>query len=115
MGFARYAPHDMEFMGEHLRKGVMVLMMPHLKDHDPNYYQNPELFDVERVFEPDAMFGYGPRFCIGAALAKRQLYLSIAELFRRFPNVELAEEPERDDSDHNAVVFKQLLLKTNCH
>jgi hypothetical protein len=29
--------------------------------------------------------------------------------------VELAEEPERDDGDHNAVVFKRLLLKTNCH
>lgn len=114
MGFARYAPADMEFMGQQLRKGVMVLMMPHLKDHDPNYYQHPEQFDVERVFDPDAMFGYGPRFCIGAALAKRQLYLTMCELFQRFPNVELAEEPERDASDHNAVVFKKLVLKTNC-
>jgi cytochrome P450 len=114
MGFARYAPQDMEFMGEHLRKGVMVLMMPHLKDHDPEYYDNPETFNVEREFNPDVLFGYGPRYCIGAALAKRQLYLTISELFKRFPNLELAEEPERDDSDHNAIVFKQLLLKTNC-
>jgi cytochrome P450 len=79
MGFARYAPRDME-----------------------------------RVFEPDALFGYGPRFCIGAALAKRQLYLTISELFKRFPNIDLAEEPTRDDTDHNAVVFKRLMLKTNC-
>ncbi len=113
MGFARYAPQDMEFMGQKLRKGVMVLMMPHLKDYDPEYYEDPEKFDVERVFNPDVLFGYGPRFCIGAALAKRQLYLTISELFKRFPNVELMEEPERDASDHNAVVFKQLLLKTN--
>jgi hypothetical protein len=28
--------------------------------------------------------------------------------------VELAGEPERDGSDHNAVVFKQLMLNTNC-
>ncbi|MCB1843564.1 MAG: cytochrome P450 [Halioglobus sp.] len=112
MGFARYAPRDMTFMGQQLRKGVMVLMMPHLKDHDPAYYDNPEVFDVERVFDPDVMFGYGPRYCIGAALAKRQLYLTLSELFRRFPNVELAEEPERDPTDHNAVVFKRLLLKT---
>ena len=59
------------------------------------------------------MFGYGPRYCRGATLAKRQLYLTISELFKRFPNAELAEEPERDDSDHNAVVFKRLLIKTN--
>lgn len=114
MGFARYAPRDMEFMGQHLRKGVMVLMMPHLKDHDPAYYDNPEKFDVEREFNPDVTFGYGPRYCIGAALAKRQLYLTISELFRRFPDVELAGEPEKDVDDHNAIVFKRLLLKTNC-
>ncbi|MAT95075.1 MAG: cytochrome [Halioglobus sp.] len=113
MGFARYAPRDMEFMGQQLRKGVMVLMMPHLKDHDPDYYDDPETFDVERVFDPDVMFGYGPRYCIGAALAKRQLYLTLSELFRRFPDIELAEEPERDPDDHNAVVFRRLLLKTN--
>ena len=114
MGFARYAPRDMELLGQQLRKGVMVLMMPHLKDHDPDYYESPEAFDVERVFDPDVMFGYGPRYCIGASLAKRQLYLTLCELFRRFPDVELAREPERDDNDHNAIVFKQLLLRTHC-
>tara|TARA_R110002110_G_scaffold415561_2_gene650952 strand:+ start:180637 stop:181881 length:1245 start_codon:yes stop_codon:yes gene_type:complete len=114
MGFARYAPADMELLGQQIRKGQMVLMMPHLKDHDPDYYENPEQFDAKREFNPDVLFGYGPRYCIGAALAKRQLYLTISELFKRFPNIELAEEPERDEHDHNAIVFKRLLLKTNC-
>jgi cytochrome P450 len=114
MGFARYAPQDMEILGEQVRKGQMVLMMPHLKDHDPEYYDRPEVLDVEREFKPDVLFGYGPRFCIGASLAKRQLYLTISELFRRFPDIELAEEPERDGSDHNAVVFKRLVLNTHC-
>jgi cytochrome P450 len=104
----------MDILGQQVRKGQMVLMMPHLKDHDPEYYDHPEVFDVERKFDPDVLFGYGPRYCIGAALAKRQLYLTISELFRRFPDLELAEEPERDPSDHNAVVFKRLLLRTNC-
>jgi len=114
MGFARYAPEDMELLGENIRKGQMVLMMPHLKNFDPEYYDKPEQFDVQRVFDPDVMFGYGPRYCIGAALAKRQLYLTMCELFKRFPDVELAEEPEKDGNDHNAVVFKRLLLRTNC-
>ena len=114
MGFARYAPQDMEVLGEPVRKGQMVLMMPHLKDHDPEYYDNPEVFDAQREFNPDVLFGYGPRFCIGASLAKRQLYLSMCELFKRFPDIELAGEPEKDGSDHNAIVFKQLMLKTNC-
>jgi cytochrome P450 len=114
MGFARYAPQAMDILGQQVRKGQMVLMMPHLKDHDPDYYDHPERFDVTRKFNPDVLFGYGPRYCIGASLAKRQLYLTISELFRRFPDIELAEEPERDGSDHNAVVFKRLLVNTNC-
>jgi len=88
MGFARYAPEDMDLLGQQVRKGQMVLMMPHLKDHDPEYYDDPERFDVKREFNPDVLFGYGPRFCIGAALAKRQLYLTVSELFKRFPNID---------------------------
>jgi len=113
MGFARYAPGDMEVLGQQVRKGQMILLMPHLKDHDPDYYAQPQVFDAARTFDPDVLFGYGPRYCIGAALAKRQLYLTISELFKRFPDITLAEEPERDEDDHNAIVFKQLRLKTN--
>ena len=114
MGFARYAPDDMDILGQSVRKGQMVLMMPHLKDYNPDYYDNPEVFDVKREFNPDVMFGYGPRYCIGASLAKRQLYLTMTELFKRFPNLELDGEPERDPDDHNSIVFKKLMLKTNC-
>ena len=113
MGFARYAPEDMEVLGQPVRKGQMVLMMPHLKDHDPDYYDHPERLDVKRTFDPDVLFGYGPRYCIGAAMAKRQLYLTMVELFRRFPNLELDGEPEKDNADHNAVVFRELRVRTN--
>ena len=91
----------------------MSYPLPHLKDHDPDYYPDPEVFDVTRSFDPDVLFGYGPRYCIGAALAKRQLYLTLSELFRRFPDVTLAEEPERDESDLNAIAFKRLMFHTH--
>ncbi len=112
MGFARYAPRDMEICGEPVRKGAMVLLMPHLYEHDPAYFPEPSKFDVTRTFEPDIRFGYGPRFCIGAALAKRQLYLTVSELVRRFPNIELAAEPERL-YDQTSIAFESLLLRTN--
>ena len=113
MGFARYAPEDMEVLGQKVTKGQMVLMMPHLKDHDPEYYTDPERFDVKREFNPDVLFGYGPRYCIGAAMAKRQLYLTMVELFKQFPDLELDGEPEKDNTDHNAVVFRELRVRTN--
>ncbi|QQD19359.1 cytochrome P450 [Spongiibacter nanhainus] len=112
MGFARYAPDDMELLGQQVKKGQMVLMMPHLKDHDPQFFADPDKLDVKRHFDPDVLFGYGPRYCIGAALAKHQLYLSMRELFTRFPNAELVEEPERDLEDHNSITFKSLRVRT---
>ncbi len=113
MGFARYAPRDMDILGQSVRRGQMVLLMPHLHKFDPDNFPQPKKFDVTRTFDPDIVFGYGPRYCIGAALAKRQLYLSMTELFKHFPDAELAEEPERDNSDHNAITFKTLMVKTN--
>ena len=113
MGFARYAPEDMEVLGNSLRKGQMVLLMPHLTDHSAARFENPEKFDVTREFTPDITFGYGPRFCIGASLARRQLYLTLAEMAKRFPNFELDGEPEVDPYDHNAIAFEKLNIKTN--
>ena len=113
MGFARYAPGDMEVLGQKVKKGQMILMMPHLHHHDPKKYDEPKRLNVKRKFDPEITFGYGPRYCIGAALAKRQLYLTFTELFKRFPNLELAEEPERDPSVHNTIALKRLMVKTN--
>jgi len=114
MGFARYAPRNMDLLGHSVKRGQMILMMPHLHEHDPAYFPEPESFDITRIFNPDIRFGYGPRFCIGAALAKKQLHMAVSELIKRFPNVELTQEPERDESDHNAITFSKLMLKTNC-
>lgn len=113
MGVARYAPADMDLLGQSVSKGQMVLLMPHLDKHDPAIYPEPEKLNVKRVFEQDVTFGYGPRYCIGAALATRQLYLTLEELFKQFPNLELLEEPERSSACHNTVTFKRLMLKTN--
>jgi cytochrome P450 len=114
MGFARYAPEDMEILGHNVRKGQLVLLMPHIDKMNPEKYPEPQKLDVTRKFEPDLLFGYGPRYCIGAAMAKQQLYLTMTKLFERFPNIELAEEPERDNSNHNSIALKRLILKTNC-
>ncbi|MCB1614898.1 MAG: cytochrome P450 [Pseudomonadales bacterium] len=113
MGFARYAPRDMQVLGQDVKKGQLILLMPHLNKYNPEEFPNPEKLDVTRKFDPDVLFGYGPRYCIGAAMAKRQLYLTMTKLFQRFPNLELDGEPERDETNHNSVSFKSLWVRTN--
>jgi cytochrome P450 len=39
-------------------------------------------------------FGAGVHFCLGAPLARLEAQIAFTQLLQRFPNIELAEEPE---------------------
>ncbi|GLF95637.1 cytochrome P450 [Streptomyces yaizuensis] len=62
--------------------------------------QDPGRFgDATGAFEPSRptasahlAFGHGAHFCLGAALARAELQIALGTLFRRFPNLALAED-----------------------
>jgi cytochrome P450 len=39
--------------------------------------------------------GPGPHYCLGAHLARREITVMFRELFRRIPDLEVVEEPQR--------------------
>jgi len=74
-----------------LRPGDEVLLNAYLIHRDPRWWPRPETFDpgrwltgqpaAGRVYLP---FGAGPRVCLGAALAMRQLTLATSRMAQRF-------------------------------
>lgn len=87
--FSRTATADTELRGKEIKKGQQVLMVYKAANRDPEQFEAPNEFRVER--NPQHVgFGLGNHFCLGANLARMELRVAIAELLRRFPDMTYA-------------------------
>jgi cytochrome P450 len=84
---------DVVIAGQHIPLGAEVAMLFGAANRDPRRFANAEQFDVGRGDTAHVGFGGGIHFCIGAPLARLELDVSVEQLARRFPDVELAAEP----------------------
>lgn len=89
----RIAREDVEFGGEQIRRGDLVLPMLGAANRDPAQFPNPDALDIARKENRHVAFGYGIHFCLGAPLARLEAPLAINALLARFPNVRLTGEP----------------------
>ena len=87
--FARTLTRDTELRGKPLRKGEKVLMVYAPANRDPEHFEDPESFNVERNPQHLA-FGVGIHFCLGANLARMEMRVAFDELLRRVPDMEYA-------------------------
>lgn len=73
-----------------IRTGNAVLLTGVVANRDAAAFLDPDRFDITRTPNPHLSFGYGPRFCIGASLARVELRAVFSALPRRFPSLQLA-------------------------
>jgi cytochrome P450 len=78
-----------------LSRGTMAFVCVASANRDPaRFGHTADRLDITRADVKDALsLGADIHFCIGAPLARRETSLVIDRLFRRFPSLELAEEP----------------------
>jgi cytochrome P450 len=63
-------------------------------NHDPAVYDRPDEFSLERDHhraQPHVSFGAGIHHCLGMNLARHELRVMLATLYRRLPNLRLAD------------------------
>jgi cytochrome P450 len=82
--------HDIELDGHVLEKGTRLELGIGAANHDPNEFSNPEQLDFTRPKVNSLAFGYGPHFCLGAALARMETQVALSSLLERIPQVQLA-------------------------
>jgi len=93
--FRRTATRDVELRGKTIREGDKVLLWYPSGNRDAEVYECPHKLDVERNPQHQAFGAGGRHFCLGAALARLELKILFEETLKRYPNMELIEEPPR--------------------
>jgi pimeloyl-[acyl-carrier protein] synthase len=84
------AREDLELGSRKIRAGQVLWLAIGATGRDPRVFREPNRFDIGRSPNRHLQFGYGPHFCIGAALARAEIELALAGLLGRFGRIELA-------------------------
>ncbi len=108
--FTRHAYEDVEVMGTRFRRGDQVGLLLAMANRDPGPWEDPQIFDPRRPVRPNASFGAGLHFCVGAPLARQELQIALPILFRRLPDLALTEPPVYADVFHFHGL-KRLMVK----
>ncbi|MRH91089.1 cytochrome P450 [Nocardia sp. SYP-A9097] len=93
---ARIALCDTEIDGNKMHKGAVVVLSLAGANRDPKMFENPDRFDITRANAKDHLtFSSGIHTCLGASLARMEAIHALRSLFDRFPDLSLAQTPER--------------------
>lgn len=87
----RWVARDVEFHGTVIPRGSRLALLNGSGDRDERHFEDPDTFDVRRAIDRHLAFGYGTHFCIGAALARLEGRVALAQTLQRFPTWEVDE------------------------
>jgi len=93
--FERTAINECEISGVTVKQGQKIVSLLGSANRDESVFENAGQFDVSRQPNPHIGFGAGIHFCVGAPLARLEMSISLPLLIKRFPNLNLAREPQR--------------------
>jgi unspecific monooxygenase len=77
-----------------VRAGEKIAVLLGSANRDPAVFDAPEEFRVDRSPNDHVAFGVGVHFCLGAPLARMELFESLTVLASTYPALALAGEPE---------------------
>ncbi|HZM56689.1 MAG TPA: cytochrome P450, partial [Acidimicrobiales bacterium] len=89
----RHTTEAVTIAGTEIPAGEVVFLSLGSANRDPGHYQHPDDLDLHRDTGHLA-FGYGIHHCLGAPLARLEGEIAFRTLLSRFPELELADEPD---------------------
>lgn len=92
----RVAREDFEYLGTTIKAQDGVVTILGSANRDPDFFADPDRFDITRNPTGHVALGYGPHVCLGAALAEMETEVALGLLLDRFPDLRAVdEEPKR--------------------
>jgi cytochrome P450 len=105
-GQRRIALEDIEIGGALIRAGEGIIIDLAPANWDAQAFPEPDRLDLHR---PDAgqhvAFGYGRHQCVGQQLARAELQIVFATLFRRIPSLRLATTIDQIPFKHDRLAY----------
>ena len=96
----RTALVDAELGGKRIKAGDKVVMWYISGNRDEEGIENANQFIIDRARPRQHLsFGFGIHRCVGNRLAEMQLTILWEEILKRFPVIEVMEEPKRGYSN----------------
>ncbi|PSK99949.1 cytochrome P450 [Murinocardiopsis flavida] len=90
LGMVRYLNEDVEVAGAALPRGTTVMCSMAAANRDTAAFHDADEMDLARSPNPHLAFGTGAHSCLGQALARTELQVTLEVLLRRLPSLELA-------------------------
>ena len=92
--FRRWVYKDVNILGQRFCAGEEIGCLLASACRDETVWPDAEQFDPARRKRPNAAFGAGIHFCVGAPLARIELQIALSTLFARCPDLRIAEPPQ---------------------
>lgn len=89
-GLVRRATEDTEIGGVAIPAETMVMVRYGAANRDEDAFENAHEFNIDRTDNRHMAFGLGTHFCVGAALARRELVSGFTTWLDRTSSIELA-------------------------
>jgi len=89
----RTAMEDLKIGGTPVSKEANIRVYLGAANRDPAQFPDPDRLDITRQAIRHVGFGFGPHFCLGAALARMEGQIAIGTMLRRMPQIRL-EPPQ---------------------
>jgi cytochrome P450 len=113
ISFMRTATRPLEIRGQAIAEGDPVLLLYASANRDVDVFgDDADQLVIDRHPNPHVSFGFGPHFCLGAALARLEARAGLGELLDRFETVSLVAPVEHTASSVIAGVRRAELVFT---
>ena len=103
---SRIAKQDLTIGGKNITAGSVIALGFGAANHDPEKFEEPEVFDITRTPNEHLGFSSGIHFCLGAVLGRMDLSICLTTLLRRLPNLGFDPDKQAIPTKHSNLVLK---------
>ena len=108
---SRRAVRDIDVAGVHIEAGDWLLLPTSLASRDPDEFEQPGEFDIDRFPNRHFGFGAGPHRCLGSHLARMELRVALEEWLRRIPEFRVPDGYTPQFQPGHVIGMHELLLE----